>query len=203
MKEKHIKNPNLPLLVGLDHNNATLILEAQGVIREYGKKGKTLFIEASPLSANSPNPFSIAIRMATRKGMKVVRLDPLRVGKLKDTLLEENAEVDSWGKKREIGWFNKKYSYAMNQLRERRWVRTLKKQAGGGDIVMAHQNHIAWIQPKLPGFKTGQNTWFVSDLFSLYEETLERFRRLSKSEIRRFRKHRNDKRPINLRKKKR
>ncbi len=47
MSKTPVKNPLAPLLVGLDHNDATLVSKAEKIIEQFGQKGKTLFIEGS------------------------------------------------------------------------------------------------------------------------------------------------------------
>ena len=74
-----IKNPAFPLMVGLDHFDNSLIPKASEIVEQFGKKGKTLFIEAGTLhDASHPkyDPFDAAAIKAAKKGMAVVKLDP-------------------------------------------------------------------------------------------------------------------------------
>ncbi len=122
--------------------------------------------------------------------MKVVKLDTSRVGKLREKM------PVYWGVKPElVGLNEKEFRYLLFQVRERRWVNILRKQAKGGDIVMAHQNHIIRIQPKLLRFGMGQNILLVSKPM---KNKFQYYPPLSHKEVKLLKNARAAKRPINL-----
>ena len=132
-----IKNPAFPLLVGLDHNDKGLIPKAEEVIGRFGEKGKTFFVEGT--SGTPPRkssdygygPFDAAAMKAAENGMTVIKLDrPLFKG-IKQGLPSTEDR------------------YVTYDVRERQWVRTVRKEAKGGDLVMVHQEHLVRLLRKL------------------------------------------------------
>ncbi len=205
MGKNPIVNPMAPLLVGLDHDDTSLIAKAKEIVGQFGKKGKTFFVEGPPQSAKekketdySIDSFLAAEKEAIKKGMKVVRLDSSIVAKTKRKMTSKGGFVLP----KLAGLNRDEFCYFVFQVRERHWLNILRKQAGGGDIVMAHQNHIVRIRRGLSHFGLDQNVLLVSKPTTRKEYGFHTYSPLSLLEVRKLKKLRAAKKPINLRLKK-
>ncbi|MDD5163261.1 MAG: hypothetical protein PHD95_03575 [Candidatus ainarchaeum sp.] len=205
-KAFRIIDPSQPLLVGLDHDNPSLGRLAEQMIEKFGKKGKTLFIEG-PASSQADaqagflsregvqiarlDSFLSAISKARKMGMKVVSLDSERIARLRSKVkISLSGRIDLT----DAGLSLDEFRYLMHNVRERLWIRTIKKNASGGDIVLAHQNHIAGLAGTMPGFR---NVLLLSEPYSSTS-----FPPLSNLEIARLRALRSEKRASTVRAKK-
>ncbi len=189
-----IKNPAFPLLVGLDHNDNSLIPKAKEIVEQLGKKGKTLFIEGTALRERSDpkcDPFDAAALKAAEKGMPVIKLDRPRILKLREKLQAS----DPWEKSIES-------RHTLYTLREKRWIRITRKRAKGGDLVMMHQVHLARVLRELHPFGFGQNVLFVSKVKAVPKLVRLAPPPLSKKEISELKGIRAARRAINIRRKK-
>ena len=87
-----LKQKKTTLYFGLDHNDHSLAADAERIIEEHGKRGRTLFIEGMRVAPNivkshvktrkTQEPFFHAIANAWEKGMRVVFLDRPVLGRL-------------------------------------------------------------------------------------------------------------------------
>jgi hypothetical protein len=191
-KQFKIRDSTQPLLVGMDHDDNSLGKEAEELIDNFGQKGKTLFVEGSPTrvaETGRTDVFGLVISKAREKGMKVVALDTERLGKLRQKIVAQQGKMC-------IVYLNvDEFRYLMSNVRERLWAKTIRKKAVAGDIVLAHQNHIARLARALPNCR--KNVFFVSKPFSLKD-----LAPLSNREIVELKRERASWRPINMRAKK-
>ncbi|MBN1940913.1 MAG: hypothetical protein JW772_01900 [Candidatus Diapherotrites archaeon] len=125
----------LPLLVSLDHNDESLKSQGRRVIHDFGEKGKTLFIEGTAKSITQRNssakPFFAALQEARKIGMGIVFLDARTEKALVSKRVKRSFKIPQPDFQ----------NYLTFNLREREWIKTIRKQAKRGDIVMVHQNH--------------------------------------------------------------